>query len=358
MTRKEIKSNSGVIIVLISCAILALSSAVSKAQEIPGCIVAWNILVAHEALPEARTLIGNDCPVMYRKGWLVNPRKLSQAVIPSCFTAWNSLEHKNSLPAVHFLVSHNCPVIERLGWRQIVSSSAGTPFKQTVAGNASGTIAVSMRRAGGIYMVPVRINNALTLNFLLDSGASDVSIPSDVVLTLVRTGTITKSDFIGTKTYIMANGSKLPAVNFRIRSLTVGGVTLQDVVADITPVRGPLLLGQSFLGRFKSWSINNARHVLLLEGGPFDGSQRPARMAALYPIGVTKTIKGDVSFGYMNLRAGPGLDHAVIARVPAGTSGIIIKGPCTRATDSNDHYTFCFVKWNGYEGWISASGFE
>ena len=29
--------------------------------------------------------------------------------------------------------------------------------------------------------------------------------------------------------------------------------------------RGSLLLGQSFLGRFKSWSIDNAKHVLVLE---------------------------------------------------------------------------------------------
>src|SRR5690242_10937685 len=50
--------------------------------------------------------------------------------------------------------------------------------------------AVAMKFAGGVYTVPVRINDALTLDFTVDSGASDVSIPADVFLTLARTGTI------------------------------------------------------------------------------------------------------------------------------------------------------------------------
>jgi hypothetical protein len=55
---------------------------------------------------------------------------------------------------------------------------------------------VKMVESGGIYHVPVVINDALKLDFIVDSGAADVSIPADVVLTLIRTGTIKKSDFI------------------------------------------------------------------------------------------------------------------------------------------------------------------
>jgi hypothetical protein len=63
---------------------------------------------------------------------------------------------------------------------------------------------VKMVESGGIYYVPVVINDALKLDFIVDSGASDVSIPADVVLTLMRTGTINGSDFIGTETYRLA----------------------------------------------------------------------------------------------------------------------------------------------------------
>ena len=49
---------------------------------------------------------------------------------------------------------------------------------------------------GGTFKVPVTINRQLTLNFVVDSGAADVSIPADVFMTLVRTGTITDADFL------------------------------------------------------------------------------------------------------------------------------------------------------------------
>jgi len=122
-----------------------------------------------------------------------------------------------------------------------------------------------MLQEGGVYVVPVFINNAITLNFVVDSGAAEVSIPADVVTTLMRTGTITKSDFIGAKTYTLADGSTTSSPTFRIRSLRVGDIVLQDVMGRIADAKGDLLLGQSFLGRFKSWSIDNGKHVLVLE---------------------------------------------------------------------------------------------
>jgi predicted aspartyl protease len=33
---------------------------------------------------------------------------------------------------------------------------------------------------GGIFVVPVQINGTMTLDFVTDSGASDVSVPADV----------------------------------------------------------------------------------------------------------------------------------------------------------------------------------
>jgi hypothetical protein len=49
-----------------------------------------------------------------------------------------------------------------------------------------------------------------------------------------------------------------------IRSLKVGNATLESVAASIAPVTGSLLLGQSFLGRFGSWSLDNTSHTLIL----------------------------------------------------------------------------------------------
>jgi clan AA aspartic protease (TIGR02281 family) len=124
---------------------------------------------------------------------------------------------------------------------------------------------VPMVSDGGTFKVPVTINGELTLKFVVDSGASDVSIPADVVRTLWRTGTIAKDDFLDSQTYRMADGSTIPSQQFKIRSLKVGNTMLENVTGSIAPATGDLLLGQSFLTRFKSWSIDNERQALVLD---------------------------------------------------------------------------------------------
>jgi len=124
---------------------------------------------------------------------------------------------------------------------------------------------VILRRQGGTFLIPVSINNTISLNFIIDSGAADVSIPYDVVMTLMRTGTINRDDFLGSQTYTLADGSHVPSETFRIRSLKVGDREIQDVTGSVAKIEGSLLLGQSFLTRFKSWSIDNERGVLVLK---------------------------------------------------------------------------------------------
>lgn len=174
-----------------------------------------------------------------------------------------------------------------------VVSTAPTPIR-IFAGE------IPLEAEGGTFVVPALINNQIALKFTLDSGAADVSLPADVVSTLVRTGTITQADFIGSRTFELADGSTVPSAEFRIRSLKVGRLTLHDVTASIADSRASLLLGQSFLSRLSSWSIDNRRHVLiataaegeagkqlqLAQGEDSSSSERePTEEAALEPSG-------------------------------------------------------------------------
>jgi clan AA aspartic protease (TIGR02281 family) len=124
---------------------------------------------------------------------------------------------------------------------------------------------IPLQFEGGTFSLPVLINERLTLDFILDSGAADVSIPEDVVSTLMRTGTLNAADFSGERTYELADGSKLPSQTFRLKSLKIGDRVIENVIGFIAPVKGKLLLGQSFLRRLNSWSIDNQRHILVLE---------------------------------------------------------------------------------------------
>ena len=134
------------------------------------------------------------------------------------------------------------------------------PNRRSISGSS-----IQMKLDGGTYSVPVLINNAITLDFTVDTGATDVSIPADVVTTLMRAGTIRDTDIIGEQIYTLADGSKVKSSTFRIRSLKVGDRVLENVTGSVAPASGSLLLGQSFLRHFKSWSIDNSRHVLFLE---------------------------------------------------------------------------------------------
>jgi uncharacterized protein len=124
---------------------------------------------------------------------------------------------------------------------------------------------VALIPKGNLFVVPVRINDTITLRFILDSGASDVQIPADVAMTLARAGTILESDFIGSQKYKLADGSELKGEQFKVRELQLGNHVVRNVVAGIGPVQGGLLLGQTCLSRFGRWTIDNTRHVLIVQ---------------------------------------------------------------------------------------------
>ncbi len=140
----------------------------------------------------------------------------------------------------------------------------GTGNQACTALEGKSPSAIPLHRRGDGFLISALINDALTLDFIIDSGASDVSVPADVVQTLMRKGSLRKEDFLGSRIYRLADGSMVPSERFTIRTIKVGEREIENVTANVAKASGPLLLGQSFLTRFKSWSIDNDRGVLLL----------------------------------------------------------------------------------------------
>jgi clan AA aspartic protease (TIGR02281 family) len=123
---------------------------------------------------------------------------------------------------------------------------------------------VPMRWRNGAYVVSGLINDSEEVEFFLDSGAADVSIPSHTFERLRQSGGIRDTDLTGRETYTMANGQARTALTFRIRALRIGPVLVENVRGSVLDYAGPPLLGMSFLGRFAQWSVDNSRHVLIL----------------------------------------------------------------------------------------------
>lgn len=135
------------------------------------------------------------------------------------------------------------------------------PVVQAAATTAS---EVALDRRGGTFLVPALMNDSVSLEFYLDSGAADVNVPAATFEALKRAGTIRPKDIIGTESYLMANGASNKAMLFTIRTLKVGSVVLRNVRASVSEHAGPPLLGMSFLGRFSSWTVDNGRSILVL----------------------------------------------------------------------------------------------
>lgn len=137
------------------------------------------------------------------------------------------------------------------------------PTTVSPGGNGD-TIVVQLKNDHGVYKVPVKINGAVTIDFIIDSGASTVSIPDDVMHTLMRSGTVSKNNIVGSTTFQYANGSKAERTVFRLDSVQVGDRELKNVLASSETEQSEPLLGQSFLSQFASWTQNTSAGTLIL----------------------------------------------------------------------------------------------
>jgi clan AA aspartic protease (TIGR02281 family) len=122
---------------------------------------------------------------------------------------------------------------------------------------------IPLKEQGGTYRVLAEINEQVKKYFIVDTGASEISIPAEVVATL-HPETLRPADFLEGSTYRLADGRTVNSPRFRLRSLRVGSIVFHDVPASIAEPGAPLLLGQDILQRVGSWRIDNRRKVLIL----------------------------------------------------------------------------------------------
>ena len=152
-----------------------------------------------------------------------------------------------------------------------VCASAGAPPTAPAT-----TTAIPMTKDSGVYVVPVSANGSASFDCIVDSGASDVNVPANIFRKLLRSGAIHQSDFVGTEDYTLADGSSQRGRTYRFKTLKVGNIVLTNVVASVGGDGDSGLLGQSFLERFPSWSLNNNNHTLVLTGPPRAAPSAPA----------------------------------------------------------------------------------
>jgi clan AA aspartic protease (TIGR02281 family) len=154
------------------------------------------------------------------------------------------------------------PLREALGG---VAVALATPAPPAPHSAETATAEIALESDGrGDFTVPVRINGAEPVKFVVDSGAGVVVLPADLVETLTKFGAIAPGDMLGRDTYVTADGRKHRGTRLMLHQLDVGGHTVTNVMASVAPARATPLLGQTFLAKFKAWTLDNQRHVLII----------------------------------------------------------------------------------------------
>jgi clan AA aspartic protease (TIGR02281 family) len=121
-----------------------------------------------------------------------------------------------------------------------------------------GPIQIPFERRGTLMWVEATVNDRARVPFLIDTGASGVSLPSEVITQL---GIPIRSDTprvtVGT-----ANGfTRVPVV--QIDSIQLGGARVEGLDATVNPTMGVGLLGGSFFNNYR-YSVDSAASVITL----------------------------------------------------------------------------------------------
>ncbi len=125
---------------------------------------------------------------------------------------------------------------------------------------------IKLKKKDGVYHIPVKLNSVLDIDFIFDSGASDVSITPEIALTLIKTGTIKESDWLEGAYYQFADGSIAESKRFKLKSVKVGDKTVYDVTCSISNnLSAPMLLGQSVMEKFGKYTFDYKTNELIID---------------------------------------------------------------------------------------------
>ena len=124
------------------------------------------------------------------------------------------------------------------------------------------TYEVPFTAANGVTKVDCTING-LPLNFVFDTGASDVTISQTEANFMFKNGYLAQKDIVGRQRYGTADGSVHVGTVFILNKINFGGLELNSVRASVVAnQKAPLLLGQTLLQRLGKIEIDNEKKVL------------------------------------------------------------------------------------------------
>jgi len=115
----------------------------------------------------------------------------------------------------------------------------------------------------GVYTLPCEVNG-LKLKFILDTGASNVSISLSEVVFMLKNGYLESKDIIKSTSSMVADGSIIENTQIILRNIKIGDLNLTNVRAVVVHnASAPLLLGQSAIRQLGTIQLEGNELVIL-----------------------------------------------------------------------------------------------
>lgn len=119
-------------------------------------------------------------------------------------------------------------------------------------------------RGSGTYEVSCKVND-LKLNFIFDTGASEISISQTEALFMLKNDYLSEADIKGKGKYMDANGDISVGTKIMLKKVEIGGLVLKNVSASVVNNKNaPLLFGQSALSKYGKIIIDNKKNEITI----------------------------------------------------------------------------------------------
>ena len=129
--------------------------------------------------------------------------------------------------------------------------------------NAQKTIKVPFHTGNGGLMYVDASVNGVNESFIFDTGASGISINSDIFADMVNKNMITQNDILGEIDMVMANGKTSKALMINIKSFQLGSIILKNIEAIVMPQNNaPALIGQNMFKKFGNIAIDYNKNII------------------------------------------------------------------------------------------------
>ena len=128
---------------------------------------------------------------------------------------------------------------------------------------------INLEKVNGIFVIPCKVNGIL-MNFIFDTGATDVSISLTEAMFLMKQGLLNGTDIKEEIKYKLANGKVENGTKIILKEIEIEGLILRNVEASIIHnMDAPLLLGITAISKLGKVVIDNDKLIIFSQENNF-----------------------------------------------------------------------------------------